>query len=204
MNKRKFSLKDIPGWVITLAIIGILYITGYHTEVIGQAQRVVLATGLIKPSLPHQAEGEKASLTEKNMAGAGFQMTDLNGTPVNFENLHGKVIFLNIWATWCPPCIAEMPNIQSLYKKVDPEKIVFVMLSIDEKGSEKVNRFIERKGYTFPVYLPANPLPAAFASNVVPATFIISPKGQVVAKHEGMANYDSKEMKDFLNGLTEN
>ncbi|SIT77582.1 TlpA disulfide reductase family protein [Pontibacter indicus] len=207
MNKKKFSIKNIPGWVVTLAIFGVLYLTGLHTEAIGQVQRILLATGIKNADVPAIDEvstnPEAATYTSAGapMAGAGFKMVDLNGKTVAFESLKGKVIFLNIWATWCPPCIAEMPNIHSLYKKMDPNKVAFVMLSVDEGGMGKVKKFIDKKGYTFPVYMPASQFPQEFYSTAIPTTFIISPDGKIVAKQEGMAEYDTKEVREFLMGL---
>lgn len=209
MDKNKFSIKNIPGWAVMLTIMGILYLTGLHTEAIGQVQRILLSTGIMKADVPTIDETTTSHLTgatspaEANapMVGAGFKMVDLNGKTVDFESLKGKVIFLNIWATWCPPCIAEMPNIHSLYKKMDPNKVAFVMLSVDEGGMAKVKKFIDKKGYTFPVYMPASEFPQAFYSNAIPTTFIISPAGKIMAKHEGMAEYDTKEVRDYLNGL---
>ncbi|WP_241499029.1 TlpA family protein disulfide reductase [Rufibacter ruber] len=131
-------------------------------------------------------------------AGAGFEMKDVEGRVVSFESLRGKVIFLNIWATWCPPCIAEMPNIQSLYEKVGSEEIAFVMLSVDRKGLDKVKKFIARKGFTFPVYLPISQIPEEFNSPSIPSTYIISPEGKIVAQQSGMAEYDTPEMRNFL------
>ncbi|QHL86941.1 redoxin domain-containing protein [Nibribacter ruber] len=204
MNRDKFSFKSIPGWVYTLAIFGLLYATGLHTEVLGGAQRLLLATGLKNADVPTQTEpATPATLTATSqpMVGAGFQMTDLDGKLVSFESLKGKVIFLNVWATWCPPCIAEMPNIQSLYEKVGSDKIAFVMLSVDQKSREKVKKFIEKKGFTFPVYMPASGLPEAFNSPAIPSTYIISPAGQIVAQQSGMAEYDTPEVIDFLQKL---
>ncbi|MBD1396455.1 TlpA family protein disulfide reductase [Pontibacter sp. JH31] len=209
MEKNKFSIKSIPGWAVMLAIFGILYLTGLHTEAIGQVQRILLATGLKKADVPTtiseanytetvESEGVASSAS---MVGAGFKMVDLKGKTVAFESLKGKVIFLNIWATWCPPCIAEMPNIQKLYDKVGSDKIAFVMLSVDEGGMDKVKKFIDKKGYTFPVYMPASQFPQEFYSTAIPTTFIISPEGKIVAKQEGMAEYDTKEVRDFLQGM---
>lgn len=209
MNKRKFSLRNIPGWAVMLAIFGILYATGLHTEAIGQVQRLLLATGIKKADVPEpvtatsttpDAAAPTASVAE-GMAGAGFQLTGLDGKTVAFESLKGKVVFMNIWATWCPPCIAEMPNIQSLYEKVGSDKIAFVMLSVDEGGMEKVRKFIDKKGYTFPVYMPASQFPQEFYSNAIPTTFIISPEGKIVAKQEGMAEYDTPEVREFLQSM---
>ncbi|WP_439882298.1 TlpA disulfide reductase family protein [Pontibacter sp. MBLB2868] len=208
MSKKKFSLKDIPGWAIMLAIFGVLYLTGLHTEVIGQVQRLLLATGIKNADLPddlHTSKAvemtETASFNTNTMAGAGFKMQTLDGQTVNFESLKGKVVFMNMWATWCPPCIAEMPNIQKLYDKVGSDKIAFVMLSVDEGGQEKVKKFIDKKGFTFPVYMPVGQLPQEFYSNAIPTTFIISPEGKIVAKQEGMADYDNQEVRDFLQGM---
>ncbi|WP_161890139.1 TlpA family protein disulfide reductase [Pontibacter russatus] len=207
MNKRKFSLRNIPGWAVMLAIFGILYATGLHTEAIGQVQRLLLATGIKKADVPEPvsaappAAPEVTSAVAAGMAGAGFQLTGLDGKTIAFESLKGKVVFMNIWATWCPPCIAEMPNIQSLYEKVGSDKIAFVMLSVDEGGMEKVRKFIDKKGYTFPVYMPASQFPQEFYSNAIPTTFIISPEGKIVAKQEGMAEYDTPEVREFLQSM---
>ena len=206
MNKKNFSIKDIPGWAVMLAVFGVLYLTGLHTEAIGQVQRLLLATGVKNADMPETTPETNTENTEVagtgTMVGAGFKMRTLDGKTVSFESLKGKVIFMNIWATWCPPCVAEMPNIQKLYDKVGSEKIAFVMLSVDEAGVEKVKKFIDKKGYTFPVYMPASSFPQEFYSNAIPTTFIISPEGKIVAKQEGMADYDTKEVRDFLQGLS--
>ncbi|GAB3199636.1 thiol-disulfide isomerase/thioredoxin [Pontibacter aydingkolensis] len=205
MDKKRFSIKDIPGWAVMLAIFGVLYLTGLHTEAIGQVQRLLLATGVKNADVPEtttdlSTTSEPTAYTGTR-AGAGFKMQTLDGKQVNFENLKGKVVFMNIWATWCPPCVAEMPNIQKLYEKVGSDKIAFVMLSVDEGGVEKVKKFIDKKGFTFPVYMPAGPMPQEFYSNAIPTTFIISPEGEIVAKQEGMADYDNQEVRDFLQGM---
>lgn len=195
--------KKIPGWVVMLLLFGVLYLTGLHTEAIGQVQRVLLATGVRNADIePEQlAVPEQVRTADGRMAGAGFTMQDLEGRVVDFGQLRGKVIFLNIWATWCPPCLAEMSNIQALYEQVGSEKIAFVMLSVDQKGREKVQKFIRRKGYTFPVYLPKSPLPQEFTSEAIPTTFIISPAGKIVATQKGMAQYNTPEVREYLQKL---
>lgn len=209
MKKKKFSIPKIPGWLIMMAIFGILYFTGLHTEVIGQVQRVLLFTGVMNADVPEPSVNSNAGTFETStgaeveMVGNGFQMKSLSGKTVSLESMKGKVIFMNIWATWCLPCIAEMPNIQSLYEKIGSEKIAFVMLSVDKGGSDKVKKFIDKKGFTFPVYMPASAIPNEFASQAIPTTFIISPEGKIVSRHEGMAEYDTKEFREFLLGLAQ-
>lgn len=207
MNKPKFSFRTIPGWAVMLAVFGGLYLTGLHTEAIGQVQRLLLATGVRNATVPDPVAGSgpaagAASGGTPGKVGAGFRMVGLNGQEVPFESLQGKVVFLNIWATWCPPCVAEMPNIERLYQKVGSDKIAFVMLSVDREGRDKVKRYIDKKGYSFPVYLPLSQLPQAFYSPSIPSTFIISPEGHIVARQEGMAAYDTPEMQAFLQSMT--
>ncbi|WP_224996191.1 TlpA disulfide reductase family protein [Cesiribacter sp. SM1] len=203
MSKVKLSFKTIPGWAVMLIIFGLLYATGLHTEAIGQVQRLLLATGIRKAEVPSaESVTSQAAASETNdIVGAGFKMVDMEGKTLAFESLKGKVIFMNIWATWCPPCVAEMPNIQSLYDKVGSDKIAFVMLSVDQGSMKKVKKFVDRKGFTFPVYMPASQLPEEFYTQAIPTTFIISPEGKIVARQEGMAEYDTKEVRDFLEDL---
>ena len=119
------------------------------------------------------------------------------------KDLKGKVIFLNLWATWCGPCRVEMPSIQSLYNDVDKDKVAFVMLSLDQEDQRsKISKFIDDKEFTFPVYLPASPLPNLLRVNTIPTTFIISPDGKVKSKKVGMANYDTEDMRTFLKDLS--
>lgn len=202
MVKPNFPFRNIPGWAVLLIVFGMLYITGLHTEAIAQVQRLLLATGIRQTEVPDPivSIGPEADLVAA-FPGEGFKMVDLEGETIQFEDLKGKVIFLNIWATWCPPCIAEMPNIQSLYEKVGSDKIAFVMLSVDKAGLEKVKRFVDRKGFTFPVYMPASPLPDEFYTQSIPTTFMISPQGKIVHKQVGMAEYDTPEVLKFLQDM---
>jgi thiol-disulfide isomerase/thioredoxin len=188
--------RELVQWAILLAVAGGLYLTGWHTEVLGGLQRLVLATGLLRPD---------TSLPNKGPAEASYDMrlrSLATGEPVGFEQFRGKVVFLNFWATWCPPCVAELPGIQALYDRQLGDRVAFVLVATGDEA-DKVRKFIARKGYTVPVYLLDGPLPPAYASRVVPTTFVLSPAGQVVARHEGLADYDTEAFRDFLGGLAQ-
>jgi|GEM_PF-154473 len=179
-------------WLLWLGIPAILYLTGLHTEALGSAQRVLLATGLIT------AKTNTTDSTRYINASYAVALKTLDGKEVSLASLKGKVIFMNVWATWCPPCIAEMPGIQKLYDQTKPDEVAFVMLSVD-KNFDKLQKFIRRKGYTFPVYqLADGTIPRMYASEAIPATFVISAQGKLVLRHEGMANYNTSDFRNFL------
>ena len=95
-----------------------------------------------------------------------FYLSDENGTTVSLADFKGKTIFMNYWATWCPPCIAEMPNIQALFEDMTHtdetrQEIVFMMISLDA-DSKKALDFVERKGYSMPVYFPRSQKPSIY------------------------------------------
>lgn len=193
---KKSKRRNIIEWTLLLGIPALLYITGLHTEVIGKIQQVALSTGIIKPDLAAPTETvEKGELYN-------FALEGIDGRPFLLESYKGKVIFMNFWATWCPPCIAEMPGIDALYKTTASEDIVFLMISLDEDFS-KAEKFVEKKGYDFPVYKVRSQIPIPLRSQSIPTTFIIAPDGNIAATHKGMADYNNPKVKDFLQELVE-
>jgi thiol-disulfide isomerase/thioredoxin len=132
-----------------------------------------------------------------------FEIKDLNGKTVSMADFKNKVVFLNIWATWCGPCRTEMPSIQSLYEKTDHGKIAFIMLSLDEpQNVSKVSKYIQDKSFEFPVYLPERFLPKQLQVSVIPSTFIIGNDGKIKLKKTGMEDYDTEDYKKFLDELS--
>ena len=128
-----------------------------------------------------------------------FFVKDLSGNKINFEQFKGKVIFLNLWATWCGPCRAEMAEIQNLYSRMDKDKVVFVMLSIDlDKNKGKVVNYIHDKAFTFPVFMTSGYLTEQLNVPSIPTTFVISKSGKVVMKEVGTKNYNTDKFKKFL------
>ncbi len=193
MKKKKTLKRELIEWGAILSIFAVLFFTGLHTVVIGNVQRIVLATGIMQPSLKTESE-EPASYK--------MLLRDASGNITDFDSFKGKVIFMNFWATWCPPCIAEMPDIQSLYDEVNNDNIAFVMISVDEQP-EKAFTFADKKSYTFPVYSLHSELPSVYHSRSIPTTFVISKNGQIVSRREGMAKYNTKKFKKFLAYLNE-
>ena len=127
-------------------------------------------------------------------------LVDKGNNPVDFDEFKGKVIIVNNWASWCPPCIAEMPSIHQLKQDLKNENIVFVMVSFDE-DPEKARVFMEKRHFDLEVYFPGKNYP--YATSSIPVTFIIDKEGNVVLKHEGMLDYSSEEFVSKLKVLAE-
>lgn len=208
MNKKKSNNKTWLQYAIFAAVAIVLYATGLHTEVIGFAQRGLLETGLMNPDVTETREvaqvekSEPESLKEVNKnpeASFDLQLRDPEGNIVPLSQFKGKVIFMNFWATWCPPCVAEMPAINKLHEEMGDE-VAFVMLSMDQNFDKAVS-FKERKDYGLPVYELAGQLPAMYRSSALPTTYVIDADGKLALTHKGMADYNTDEFKNFLNSL---
>lgn len=123
---------------------------------------------------------------------------DLQGNKTSFKSLNEKPVFINIWATWCPPCIAELPSIQELYEDYG-DKVNFVLISNED--IKKVRKFAAEHHYNnLPFYLSSS-VPQNFSTNSIPATFIVSKDGRVVVNKKGAARWNSGTSRDLLDKL---
>ena len=162
---------------------------------------VIIAFGSCSSSLEDGKKDIAAatgpSEPQKTILMPAFKMTDVNGNIIDLLSLKGKKVFVNLWATWCPPCRAEMPSIEKLYSTIDKGKVVFVMLSLDETF-DKAKRFVKAKNMQAPVYYPAGNLPAMFNTGGIPATFIFNEKSELIKVNNGMEDYDTEEYRLLL------
>jgi thiol-disulfide isomerase/thioredoxin len=126
------------------------------------------------------------------------QLVDASNKALDFSAFKGKVVFVNNWASWCPPCIAEMPSIQALKSKLKGADVVFVMVSFDE-DPKKAKAFIEKRSFDFDIYFPGDHYP--YPTSSIPATFILDKSGTVISEHAGMADYSSDELAEQLKAL---
>lgn len=195
-SKKKSWKRSLIEWGVFILIAATLYATGYHTQVIGTVQRGLLATGLIKPSYSYSSDP-----SEMNDAGTEFYFAGEDGVTRNLARYRGKVVFLNVWASWCAPCIAEMPSIASLYSELkDDDDIEFLLVSVDE-DFEDAKAFTESRDLDLPIYHYRGKDPEIFDSAVVPTTYVVTPSGKLAMKKQGMAKYDSPEFVEFLETL---
>ncbi|HXN85421.1 MAG TPA: TlpA disulfide reductase family protein [Candidatus Binataceae bacterium] len=133
-----------------------------------------------------------------------FKLEDaFTGQTVSLSSLKGKVVFLNVWATWCGPCREEMPSMETLYDELKSNKD-FVMLAVsqDTKGKSAVVPYVEKNGYHFKILLdPENKVGDSYSVSGVPETFIIDRKGRIVAHHMGAFDWSRPDVKEALRQL---
>ncbi len=146
---------------------------------------------------PLEAEQPSDVATDATPVLPAFKIMAADGSITDLADLKGKKVFVNLWATWCPPCRAEIPSIEKLQSKLDKEKVVFVMISLDD-NFELAKRFAKKSKLQLPVYYPAEPLPAIFNINGIPATFIFNEKGELIKSNNGMDNYNTNEYLQLL------
>lgn len=197
MNIIKY-IKSNLGFIITLVFMAIVI---FNPDAKALLMRGLVKTGLFAPDISNletKPAGEQKA-EEPQVESVSFTSSD--GKIIDLANLKGKVVFLNFWATWCPPCIAEMQSINSLYNKLkNNPNMIFVLADVDNN----INRsegFMKKNKYNLPVYAPSGYIPEQLFKGNLPTTVIINKKGEIVYNHEGMADYNSGEMERFLNNL---
>ena len=148
----------------------------------------VAVSGVHFFDLPHIAKAE-------TNAAPPFTVTDMNGQTVSLASLKGKPVFLNFWATWCPPCVGEMPDIQRMYAKYG-DKVHFVIVNIDGTKPD-VTAFMENHAFSFPVALDTNGSAAsAYAVQAIPTSYVIDADSNVVDSHVGALS--AGDMESFV------
>ena len=187
-----FFIGIATGVVLVILIIGG---GGYFVyKVSSKARLQQIKTELLPPSFP-----ERTKIAIYGQADYSWPLRTLEGRETTLSEFKDKVVFINLWATWCMPCVAEMPDIQSLYDSLKSEQVAFLVISNEPK--ETVKKFLNDKKFTFPVYLSKKELPSVFKTMGIPATFILSRDGSVVFKEVGSAKWDDVSSLNFLRGL---
>lgn len=193
MKKKHFTLSNIFTAVFIVLIAVMLIFPGVKAGFL----KALMTAGLFQPNVTEAAD---LTATSPNKAPA-VVFADEAGNLLNVHEQKGKVVFINFWATWCPPCIAEMGSIQQLYDRYGSNKnVVFLMVDLDNQPGKSL-RFMEDKGYTLPVYFPAGDISRQYFSGTLPTTVVVDRDGNIRYNHAGVANYSSKNFATFLDDL---
>jgi len=137
---------------------------------------------------------------EEKIPAPEFTLPSLDSRKAALKDYKGKYVFLNFWATWCGPCIDEMPSMERLYQKFKTRKnFEMLAVSIDKGGVELVKRFVKENKLTFTVLLDRDSeVAAAYGVMGIPATYLIDPNGDVINKASGARTWDTKDSIEFF------
>ena len=159
--------------------------------------RGLMQIGLFSPGVRDVKENFQTAATDLS----GIKFKDASGKIVDLGELQDKVVFLNFWATWCPPCLAEMPSVNKLYEQFKDDKdVVFILVDADS-DLLKSQKYMDNKGYKLPVYQVASAIPEMIFKGALPTTVVFDKKGRVSYHEVGAANYASEKFIEFIKKL---
>jgi len=133
-----------------------------------------------------------------------FTFPGLDGKKVSLSNYKGKVVLVNIWATWCPPCVDEMPSMEKLYRKFKGQNFEILAVSIDEPGLKAVAPFMKKSNLTFPALIDSEgAIKAVYGITGIPESFIVDQQGILIKKIVGPVDWASPAVFRFFSEVIE-
>lgn len=191
MKKKWLSVSNISTAVMVVFLAAMVI----SPQVKGWTIQTLMKVGLFQPKINKQPDEAYAEPLPNVL------FRDGDGKTVDLALLKGKVVFINFWATWCPPCIAEMPSINALYGKFkNNENVVFLMVDVDN-NYEKSKNFMKKHQYALKVVSPASEMPPVLMQGAIPTTVILNKEGKMVYRQEGAADYNSSQLVDMIRKL---
>ncbi len=146
-------------------------------------------------------------IPKKTMEAPDFTTVDINGNSVTLSSFKGKLVFLNLWATWCPPCQKEMPSMQRLSEKMKGKNFTILAVGTPappRETKEKIISYIKDHNYTFPVLVDESQVVyGIYGSGSIPTTWLIAPDGTIIGRFIGAREWDSDQIINILNKYIE-
>jgi peroxiredoxin len=172
---------NLPTAVLLVLLVAAMFFTGRY-----------LADRSRSGAAPETRIGEDA----KRRPAPEFELKDLAGKDVRLSDYHGKVVLLNFWATWCPPCKEEMPWFVDLQERYGAQGLQVLGVAMDDSGEKTIESFTKRLGVNYPVLLGKESIAHAYGDvQFLPDTFYIGRDGKIVAHVQGLINRKEIEEK---------
>lgn len=191
-NLKKWMLDNISTVVLTVVFIIILV----NPDAKAWLMRQVASTGVLNSSIsePEKKPGTPAAYTD-------LILKNEEGSFIDASHLKNKVVFINFWASWCPPCRAEFPSVEKLYNqyKANPD-IIFLTVNLDDNPALG-KTYLKEKGFTVPFITPAGHIPEALYSGSLPTTVVIDKNGEIRLHHTGVADYSKDSFYQQIDSL---
>ncbi|MDV4111495.1 thioredoxin [Elizabethkingia anophelis] len=190
MNKLKIWFLKSWSTVLLFSIFIVLLVS---PDTKAWLMRQIISTGLLNSKI------EKKK-TEPGII-ESLSIRDDNGKLTNTSELKGKVVFINFWASWCPPCRAEFPSIQKFYEKYKENKdLVFLTINLDDNVAAG-KEYLNKEQFSVPFLVPDGYVPNVFFNGSLPTTVVLDKSGNIRMHHAGMADYSKNSFYDEINLL---
>ncbi|KPE50868.1 TlpA family protein disulfide reductase [Chryseobacterium indologenes] len=193
MNTTKIWIRK-NGVTLILGVLFIVLLVSPDAK--AWLMRQMIATGIFNSSIKDTAIADGTGATS-----VSFKVADEKGEIINTSQLKGKVVFINFWASWCPPCRAEFPSIQKLYEKYKAHPdMVFLTINLDD-NPELGKVYLSDNQFTIPFLTPVQNIPKEYYSGSLPTTVVLDKQGKVRLHHTGMADYSKASFYDQMEQL---
>ncbi len=164
---------------------------------------IVAIAAIVLFVIVKQAPREVKIIAEGDQA-PEFRLSTLDGKQVSLSDFRGKVVMVHFWATWCPPCVEELPTIERLYRALQGTDFVLLAVSVDQGGPDAVVSFMKKHNLTIPVLLdPGAPVAHSYGTFKFPETYILDRSGVVRYKAIGPTDWSKPENIQAMKGLIE-
>ena len=193
MDKIKKWLRNNWGTAIMLLFFLLLLVSpNFKTWVMRQ----IISTGIMNAKVE-----KKEVISSSKTPAENFMVMDNSGNTINTSDLKGKVVFMNFWASWCPPCRAEFPSIQKFYERYkDNPGVIFLTVNLDEDPGLG-EAYLKKEQFTVPFLVPAGNIPSAYFSGSLPTTVVLDKNGGIRLQHAGMADYSKASFYKEIDAL---
>ncbi len=193
MDKIKKWLRNNWGTAIMLLFFIMLFVS---PDFKAWVMRQIISTGIMNSKLE-----KKETISSSKTPAENFMVMDNSGNTINTSDLKGKVVFMNFWASWCPPCRAEFPSIQKFYERYkDNPGVIFLTVNLDEDPGLG-EAYLKKEQFTVPFLVPAGNIPSAYFSGSLPTTVVLDKNGGIRLQHAGMADYSKASFYKEIDAL---
>ncbi|SIT20399.1 TlpA family protein disulfide reductase [Chryseobacterium gambrini] len=178
----------------TVIMIAVLILLWGSPDAKAWVMRQMISTGLFNSKIEEKTK-------ESSLVPPNFSVRNENGKIINTSQLKGKVIFINFWASWCPPCRAEFPSVQKFYDAYKTnQNLVFLTVNLDDEiilGK----KYLQKEKFSIPFLVPDSSIPKELYSGSLPTTIILDKTGKIRMHHSGMADYSKDSFYQEIEAL---
>jgi len=181
---------------LTILLLAVVFIFLFSPDAKSWLLQQLISTGLFNAKIK-----KEGSVKASQLQGVSFSLIDSKSHIVNTSDWEGKIIFINFWASWCPPCRAEMPSLNALYNQLkNDNQFVFLFVNEDQDSTTS-SRYLQSNHFNIPLYKLIQEVPESIYSGTLPTTIVIDKNGHIVWRHEGMADYNTSDFMEQLKHL---